>query len=183
MAATKTLLTADEFFQLRGGEGKMELVRGEVVEMAPVGGAHGGCALEFGWRMRTAARRTHLGFVLVETGYRLRRNPDTVRAPDVSFVAAVHLPGGTLPGEYIEGPPEIAVEVVSPNDSQRELEEKVQEYLDAGVRLVFVADPRRQTVTVYAPGHPAQVLRGDDVLSGQDVLPGFELRVGDLFRF
>jgi Uma2 family endonuclease len=62
------------------------------------------------------------------------------------------------------------------------VQEKVQEYLDAGVRLVFVADPRRQTVAVHAPGRPAQILRGEDVLSGQDALPGFEVRVGDLFR-
>ncbi|MGH2353054.1 MAG: Uma2 family endonuclease [Chloroflexota bacterium] len=180
-ATTKTLLTADEFYALPSSEGKQELVRGEVIEMAPPGGGHGYVQLGLGVRMRLHADHTKQGFVVTEVGFRLATGPDLVRAPDVAFVAAARFPEGRLPETYIDGAPDIAVEVVSPSDTFAEVEEKVQEYLDAGARLVWVAQSRAKAVRVYTPDGTSRTLRGDDVLSGDEVMPGFEVRVAELF--
>ena len=104
---------------------------------------------------------------------------DTVRAPDVAFVARERYPNG-LPKEFVDGPPDIAVEVVSPSDTHAEVMVKVGEYLDAGARLVWVVSRGTRSVTVHRPDGTAHTLRGDDILSGEDVLPSFEIRVGEL---
>jgi Uma2 family endonuclease len=181
VAGTETkLLTAEEFLHYPSGEGRQELVRGRVVEMAPAGGGHGDTQTEFVLAMKPVARAQHLGFVISETGFILSRAPDVVRAPDVAFIAHDRLPGG-LPEGFIEGPPDIAVEIVSPGDTHTEVMEKIGEYLAAGARLVWVASRRSRTVTVHRSDGTAQTLRADDVLSGEDVMPGFEVRVADLF--
>ena len=181
MTRTKTRLTSEEFARLPETVGKQELVRGEVVEMPPAGEEHGDLQFGLGSRMRLHAERHNLGLVLGETGFTLRTDPDTVRAPDIAFIAAARLsPGGLRPG-YVPGAPDLAVEVVSPNDTAAEVDEKVQEYLAAGARRVWVVKPRIRGVTVHYPDGSARTLRGDDVLPGEDVMPGFEVRVGDLF--
>jgi Uma2 family endonuclease len=177
----RALLTADEFYRLPDSEGKQELVRGEVIEMAPAGGEHGGVATRFIVRLDRAVAQGS-GYALPETGFRLFRDPDTVRAPDASYVSASRLPDGRLPTKFIEGPPDIAVEVVSPDDTAREVAEKVQEYLSSGCPLVLVADPRPRTVAVHRPGEAVRVLRGQDVVSAEDLLPGFAVTVDELFR-
>src|SRR5438270_526872 len=141
MAVAQTqerLLTAEEFLNYPDRAGKQELVAGEVIQMAPANGEHGDQQSEFVVWMRPYAKRHGLGHVVVEVGFVLSRNPDTVRAPDVSFVTLQRFPNG-LPGHFIDGPPDIAVEVVSPNDTHAEVMKKVGEYLDAGTRLVWVA--------------------------------------------
>lgn len=177
----KTLLTADDFYTLPSREGKQELVRGGVVEMALAGGEHGDVQLELGMRMRLHAKRTRQGYVIDEVGFRLATAPDTVRAPDVAFITAARFPAGRLPETYIDGAPDIAVEVISPNDPPSEIEEKVQEYLEAGARLVWVVDPSTRTVAVHSPDRSPRLLRNDEVLSGEEVLPGFAVRVAELF--
>jgi len=182
MAMTaKTLLTADDFYTLPSCGGKQELVRGSVVEMAPAGGKHGDVQLELGMRMRLHAKRTRQGYVIGEVGFRLATAPDTVRAPDVAFITAARFPAGRLPETYIDGAPDIAVEVISPNDPPSEMGKKVQEYLEAGARLVWVVDPSTRTVAVHYPDRSPRLLRNDDVLSGEEVLPGFAVRVAELF--
>ena len=148
--------------------------------MPPAGGEHGDVQFGLGGRMRLHADATGAGYVIGEVGFYLARNPDTVRAPDVAFVARERFPHG-LPQEFIDGAPDLAVEVVSPNDSHADVMEKVGEYLDAGTRLVWVASRRTRSVTVHRPDGTAQTLRADDVLSGEDVLPGFQVRVRELF--
>ena len=180
MVSTKTLMTADEFFMLPSGRGKQELVRGEVIEMAPVGGEHGDVQLEIGVRMRLHARQHQQGYVVVEVGFCLRCSPDTVRAPDVAFVAQARYPT-ELPRAFIPGGPDIAVEVVSPGDTMTQVQEKVEEYLAAGTRLVWIANPATRTLTVHYPNRTSRTLRADEILSGEDVMPGFEVCVGDLF--
>jgi len=183
MVATRTLMTAEEFFALPDDGVRRELVCGEVVErdMAPPGEQHGDVQLELGLRMRLHARREKLGRVTAETGFRLATDPDTVRLPDVAFVSAARLPPGPPRAGLVPGAPDIAVEVVSPSDTLTQMQRKVQSYLDAGARLVWVVDPATQTVTAYRPDGSARVLRQDDLLSGEDVMPGFAVRVGELF--
>lgn len=181
MAVATALMTADEFSRLPSRDGKVELVRGEVVYRAPAGGEHGGLQVQLAVEMKLHERRSGLRFVVTEVGFRLFTDPDTVRAPDIAYVEAGALPEGRLPTGFIAGAPALAVEVISPTDTHQEVEEKVAEYLAAGTKLVWLLHPKPRSVTVRRPDGTAQTLRGDDTLSGEDVFPGFRIRVRDLF--
>ncbi len=108
-------------------------------------------------------------------------DPGKVRKPDVSFVRKGRFPKDRIPKGYIRIAPDLAVEVLSPNDLADEAEAKVEEYLDAGVRLVWVISPKAETVTVYRADRSAVKLHETDELSGENVLPGFRCKVSDLF--
>jgi Uma2 family endonuclease len=158
------------------------LVRGELIIMSPAGFRHGELAMHLGARLWVYAEDHKLGIVCTaETGFKLESNPDTVLAPDAAFVRQERLPAGKLPVKYFPGPPDLAVEVVSPNDSASEVSEKVQAWLSFGTRLVWVVEPQTQTVAVYRPDGSAQVLGVDDTLRGKDVLPGFQYELNRLF--
>jgi Uma2 family endonuclease len=116
-----------------------------------------------------------------ETGFVIRRSPDTVRAPDASFVGADRLPAGGFGPGFAPIAPDLAVEVMSPSDTIPQVWQKVDDYLGAGVRAVWVVDPARGTVAVHQPGVAARLLAGDDVLDGGAVLPGFQFPVASLF--
>jgi Uma2 family endonuclease len=183
MAATKTLVTADDLLRMpRDPRARYELVRGELVPMTPVGGEHGRITMRFGSRLLSHVEPLGLGEVMVEVGFRLTRDPDTVRAPDISFVSAERVPPHGLPAGYIAGAPDLAVEVVSPDDTAAEIEAKVHEYLAHGVRLVLVVHPRTQSVTAYRPDGSARLFRSGEAIDGGDVVPGFSLPVDELFR-
>ena len=173
------LMTAEAFLGKVQREGKQELVRGKVIDMSPVGNRHGRVSVRVASRMLAAADASAAGEVLVETGFVLVRNPDTVRAPDVAYVSRARHPQ-TVDG-FIDGPPDIAVEVISPEDRVSEVNVKVREYLDAGAQAVVVVDPKARVVHVERGDGTGRVLRGDDVLSLEDVLPGFALRLTELF--
>jgi Uma2 family endonuclease len=117
-----------------------------------------------------------------EPGFRLTTDPDTVRAPDVAFVRQERVPAMGLPKGYWPGAPDLAVEVISPTDLYTEVDEKVATWLEHGTRLVFVVNPRRRTVAVHRPGRLVRMLGEGDVLNGEDIVPGWALAVGDLFR-
>lgn len=181
MAIASRLVTAEDLFRLPSHDGKTELVRGEVIEMAPPGGEHGGLQLSLAGRMYVHSQANGLKFVVTETGFRLRSHPDTVRAPDIAFVEARRLPSGKLPAGYIDGPPTLAVEIVSPGDTHQDVQEKIAEYLEAGARRVWAVNPRQQSVTVHHPDGSSRTLRHEDTLSGEDSFPGFAVKVRDLF--
>jgi Uma2 family endonuclease len=111
----------------------------------------------------------------------LGRNPDTVRAPDAAFVRRERVPPTSKPG-FFDGAPDLAVEVVSPDDRASEVLAKVQDWLTAGCALVWVADPRSQTLTAYQPGGQAQVYGLADRVPGAPVLPEFTLALAEIFR-
>ena len=115
-----------------------------------------------------------------EPGYLLSRNPDTVRAPDVVWIAPGRVPEGTQ--GYPELAPDLVVEVKSPSNSNRAMAAKAAMWLSYGSRMVWVADPQPVTVTVYRPGAAPQVLTEYEELDGGDVLPGFTTPVWKLFR-
>lgn len=138
--------------------------------------------MQVGALLDAHVRRLGLGTVLVEAGYVLRRMPDTVRGPDVSFVSVARLPPDQIPETFIPGAPDLAVEVISPGSRWFEIEEKVADYLAGGARLVWLVDPRARGVVVRYPDRPPAVLSEADTLDGEDVVPGFTVPVTELLR-
>jgi Uma2 family endonuclease len=125
-------------------------------------------------------REHGLGEILAAgTGFVIGRNPDTVRSPDVSFISRDHWPTET-PDFFFEGAPDLAVEVVSPNDRYGEVLAKVQDWLNAGCPMVWVTDLATRSVTVYW-GRAGEILHVGDELTGGDLLPGFRLSVAEIF--
>jgi Uma2 family endonuclease len=182
VTVNQELMTAEELLRLPDDGLRHELVRGELRTMAPTGWGHGRRTIKVAVSLDQYVEAEGLGEVVTgEPGFRLTTDPDTVRAPDVAFVRRDRLPpGGSLPG-YFPGAPDLAVEVISPNDLYTEVDEKVAEWLEHGTQLVFVVNPRRRTVAVHRPGQPVRILGSDDTLDGEDVVPGWSLAVRDLF--
>lgn len=116
-----------------------------------------------------------------ETGFIIRRDPDTVRAPDVAFIRADRLPE-KLPQGYFDGAPDLAVEVLSPNDRASEVQGKIRDWLDAGCRAVWLVDPETKSVTVYKSAHDISVLNTADTLADAQLLPGFSAVVSEIFE-
>jgi Uma2 family endonuclease len=116
-----------------------------------------------------------------DTGFIVRHDPDTVRGPDVAFVTKKRIPPEGEPDEYWDIAPDLVVEVPSDNDTRKEIREKVTDYLNAGVRLVWVVDPQKRTVEVHS-ARSQRVLKDKDVLTGGNVLPGFRCKVADIFQ-
>jgi Uma2 family endonuclease len=178
MSAAKSLTTAEQLLEIANGR-RVELVRGELVDMTPVGGEHGHIVLLLGFLMTRFIRERQLGAAGTEWGFVLARNPDIVRGPDLAFVAQQ---GRDLPQGFIEGAPDLAVEVMSPGDRVGEVQEKVREYLHYGTRMVWLVDPRSKTVSAYYPSGEAHVYSGDEAVPGGQVLPGFSFRPSELFE-
>jgi Uma2 family endonuclease len=177
---TEPGMSAEALYALTGEE-RYELVSGELRVSEPPGWSHGVIAARLASRLAVHAGTHRLGDVVVETGFVLRRNPDTVRGPDVAFVRAGRAPGAAGAHRFFEGAPDLAIEVVSPDDRAWEIGEKVEEYLVAGTRLVWAVDPRNRHVVVHTPDRIARLLRAGDALDGADVVPGFRLALDDLF--
>jgi Uma2 family endonuclease len=182
--ADDRLYTAEELLQIsKRNEQRYELNRGVLKTMPPAGIEHGQRALGLGAHLYLFVQEHDLGIVVAaETGFHLERNPDTVRAPDAAFIRKNRLPEGDLPRGYFLGAPDLAVEVVSPGDTADEVDDKVHTWLHFGAQRVWVLSSRTMSITVYRPDGSAQVLPGDDLLDGEDVLPGFQVQVSRLFR-
>lgn len=165
---------------LRAGDiGRCELIRGQLIMMNAAGGKHGRITQGIAYALDQHVRSVKLGAILAaETGFILSRDPDTVRAPDVAFVRV----GRECDTEgFIPGAPDLAVEVLSPDDRPGYVKDKVAEWLEAGANAVWVVDPRKRVVTVHEPRQRPQVLREGDTLRAGGVLPGFELAVREIF--
>lgn len=181
MVTTKTLLTAADLWRVsHQSDSRYELVKGELVEMAPVGVPHGRLQVLLGGRLNDYCDAHGLGITVVEVGFYLEKRPDTVRAPDVAFIAAARVPSEGLPEGYFPGAPDLAVEIVSPGDTSAVIAGKVQDYLAHGTRLVWVVDLRARTIHVHRHDGTEQLLCPGDKLSGEDVVPGFSLPVAEL---
>jgi Uma2 family endonuclease len=183
MVQTGTRMTAEELLRLPDDGKRYELVAGELHAMPPAGGEHGFIGGRASRRIgRFLDEHPDVGGEICtsDTGFRLARNPDTVRAPDAAYVSAERLPMALVRG-YPEMAPDLVVEVVSPSDTASEVQAKVGEWLRAGSRLVWVLYPATRTAMTYQPDGAARVLHADDTLTGEPVLPGFACRVGELF--
>ena len=179
---TSTRVTAEQLAEMPSDGNRWELVAGELRKMTPAGWKHGAIAGRLhGWLFKHVSARS-LGVVLAaETGFLLADDPDTVRAPDVSFLRNDRLRDPLPQGTYWPGAPDLAVEVISPNDRSGEIDEKVRAWLEAGTSMVWVVNPAWRTVTVYRSATQIATLTENDELSGENVVEGFRCRVGDIF--
>jgi Uma2 family endonuclease len=183
MTATGIRMTADELLRLPDNGMRRELIAGELHEMPPAGGEHGFIGGNALGDLRAYLKQHPEiggGFFTAETGFRLSRNPDTVRAPDVAYVGPDRLHLARV-GGFPELAPDFVVEVVSPGDRAGEIQQKAEEWLRAGVRLVWVMYPATRSAMIYLADGTVQLLHADDTITGEPVLPGFACRLGDLF--
>lgn len=175
-----TLITGEELSQM-SNLGRTELIKGELVQMSPTGFWHGFLENKFGVLLEAFVQKHKLGLVSVgEVGIYTGRNPDTVRAADVVFISHQRL-AQMKSTAYLDVAPELVVEILSPGDSWQEVMDKLEEYFNIGVSVVWVADPRKQQVYVYHSLTEAQRFTGNETLSGGEVLPGFTVSVAELF--
>lgn len=181
MATAAKLMTAEEFWLLPETEMHRSLVRGEVEETTPPGARHGSIASAFNRRLGAWAEQREAGWVGVESGFVLARNPDIVRAPDISFVRAERIPADGIPEAFWNFAPDIAIEVIDPTDTEYALRDTVRDFLAAGTPLVWIAYPRAREVVAYTPDDLARIYRADDTLTAPDVLPGFSCPVAAFF--
>ena len=150
--------------------------------MSPTGGEHGRVEFNFGEAINSLARSRNLGKVFVgEVGIFTRRAPDTVRGADVAYLSNERYERLGSKQGFLSVAPDLVVEVLSPHDSAAGLTQKLREYFAIGVRLVWVADPGARAVLAYRSFTDVREIRETDRLSGEDVLPGFEVSVASLF--
>jgi Uma2 family endonuclease len=175
-------ITAEEFAKMPDPPdgSRLELVRGEVVVMPPPKGKHGIACSRVNRFLGNHVEPNKLGWVTSnDTGVVLERKPDTVRGPDVAFWSITRQP--EQPEGYFLIPPDLAVEVQSPDDRRKDLRAKIKEYLFYSVPMIWLIDPETRTVTVYQGSMRGDELDESDTLDGGDVLPGFSCKVSDLF--
>jgi Uma2 family endonuclease len=180
--ATRTDYTPEDLLRMQDGD-RYELVNGVLVELH-MGALAAWIAAKLVQFLNNHCDAHRLGWVFTgsDAGYQgFLDSTRTVRKPDVSFVRYGRFPGEQLPLGYIQFVPDFAAEVISPSDLYEEVEEKIEEYLRGGVRLVWVVSPRNRTVRVHHPDGTSIRLRETDELTGEDVLPGFRCRVQDIF--
>lgn len=182
MSGTATLMTAEELLRLPRGQFRYELIDAELKQISPSEHNHGRIAMRLSIALGQYVQEHRLGEVYAaETGYKLRSNPDTVQAADLSFIEQRRVDEVGEAKGYWPGAPDLAVEVLSPNDIVSEVEQKVAEWLKGGSRLVWVVSPTMRTVTVYSSKTHIQVLTEKDLLNGGSVIPGFEYPIAKLF--
>ena len=188
MTTAKTpsrLMTAEELLVMDRVPGKRyELIRGVLTEKdVGTGYPHAITLVRTTGPLFHYTEATDHGEVLAgEPGYRLESNPDTVRCPDIAWFAPGRIPPGTV--GFPDLTPDLCIEIASPSNSRRDrlLSEKAQMWLDFGAQEVWVLNPEDVTVTRYRPGQTPVVLGEDDILDGEELLPGFSIPVWQLFR-
>jgi Uma2 family endonuclease len=171
--------TADELHRLPAGW-RYEIDEGELVIMAPAGGEHGRTENRVAFVLSRFVYARHLGEILTgETGFRLSRSPETLRGADVAFLSKERWQRVGNPKGFLDVPPDLAVEVHDP--SEPDLSRKVQQYLEAGVRAVWVLNPELRSLTRHAPGEAPRTWTDPEAVVEEPVLPGFSCRLGELF--
>jgi Uma2 family endonuclease len=179
---TATLITAEQLMRMPHDGHRYGLVSGELRRKSPPDLIHAIVLSAMDELLRGYARTHNLGVVGGgDAGFLLARDPDTVRGPDVAFIRKERLAANPPSHAFWPGAPDLAVEILSPSDRPREVREKVNAWLQAGVKMAWVVDPDRRTVAVHRPATDIETLAENADLDGQDVLPGFRCRVADLF--
>jgi Uma2 family endonuclease len=174
------MITAAELERLTPPGKQTELLQGRLVVREPPGTWHGAVSARLTTRIGSFVERNGLGLVLgQDTGFKIASDPDTVRAPDVAFVARER--SDSIPDRgYAALAPDLLVEIVSPDDRPGEVLGKVGDWLEAGTRLIGVVDPQRQEARVYRADGSVSILARQDELDGEDVLPGFRCALKDI---
>lgn len=175
------LVTADELERMPDDDFRYELVRGRLIRMSPVAPRHGDVTVTLVTLLSPHVRAHRLGRIWTEVGFRLFSNPDTVLAPDVAFVRTDRLPAADARGFY-RGAPDLAIEVLSPDDSPNEVRSKIDDYLAAGTPVVVIVDPAVREVTLHRVGTSPDVRGQADTLDLSPIISGFSISVGLLFE-
>lgn len=180
MSTATKLMTADELLKLPGGRFRYELVKGELLTISPAGEEHGAVIMNLAVPLGQYVKANKLGRVYgAETGFKLESDPDTVLAPDIAFIKMERL--GTLIKSYRAGAPDLAVEVISPGESKNKIEKKTGRWLQGGALAVWLVNPQTRTVTVCRLNTETKFLSEKDVLTGDDIVPGFGFPVSEIF--
>lgn len=172
-------MTVEEFENLDDDDRyRHELIKGELLTMPSPKPLHGRIVANLTFLLLQHTRADRLGDVHAESGYHLERNPDTVLGPDVSFVSRERV--NRTDDTYYKGPPDLAIEVLSPGDRKSYVERKLAIWLETGTRSVWLVNPRRRTVEVISSLDDRRMLHEDDELV-DDTLPGFRVKVSEIF--
>ena len=175
------ITTADQLLQLPDDFGPCELVRGELIMMSPGGDRHGRVQNNLYPPLSVFVREHELGLTYPsDTGFILEPDQRTVRAPDIAFVCANRISKQPSQG-FFPAPPDLAVEVRSPSDSESDILARINLYLEVGVRVVWDVNPDSKTVAIYRPYSAPQVLHLEDTLTEEKLLPGFSIALRDVF--
>jgi Uma2 family endonuclease len=182
MTTTLQRSTANELFEMPDDGFRYELVKGELRKMSPSGTEHGAIIFNLSGFLAQYLMTNKIGQGFgAETGFKLASDPDTVRAADIAFVRRERIPESGIPKNFWATAPDLAVEVLSPGDTYSEVAEKVEDWLTAGTRAVWIVDPRRLSVSVHRSSSDVTRLSEADELDGGDVLPGFRCKVSEIF--
>ncbi len=182
MRTETRLLTADDLMRLNGEGVRGELVRGVLHETMATGHRHGKITVKLAAALLDFVEPRGLGTVVAsDAGFRLERDPDTVREPDVAFTSVQKIPLASEIDGYAEAVPDLVVEIVSPTQSRGWARDRARMWLRHGVSLVWVVYPDTRTVDVHRPGEAVATCREGDSLDGLDVLPGFACAVSTVF--
>ena len=182
MTTTLRRSTASELYAMPDDGFRYELVKGELRKMSPAGGEHGAVIFNLSSLLGPHIKAHNLGQGFgAETGFKIESDPDTVRAADIAFVRRERIPETGIPKNFWELAPDLVVEVLSPGDTYSEVEEKVEQWLAAGVRAVWVVNSKRRSVTVYRSLTDVTRLLEGDELDGGEVVPGFRCKVSEIF--
>lgn len=175
------LVTAAELARISARDDyRYELVAGRVIRMSPLGWEHGVVVTRLLTMLGNHLHGKMAGAAVPEVGFKLRTNPDTVRGPDIAYIRQERLPRKML-RSFWTGAPDVAIEVLSPEDTLRAIDIKVAEYLAAGVSAVAIVDPDAELVTLHRAGGGRQLSGRGDQLDLSDVIPEFRCAVADIF--
>jgi Uma2 family endonuclease len=174
------LITGEELLAM-GDIGPCELIDGRIVPMSPTGGRHGVVESRLDSALSFFVRQHNLGWVLTgEVGIYIWRNPDRVRGADIVLLSRERWPEGPPEG-FLEGAPDLVVEIMSLNDRWQEVRQKIAEYFSIGVRWVWIVEPENRAVLAFRSSTDFQQLGAEEMLVGEGTLEGFTLPVANLF--
>ena len=174
--------TAEQLLAMPDDGNRYELVEGVLKVMSPAGSEHGEIAMRIASRLAHHVECRRLGRTYAaETGFRIGADPDTVRAPDAAFVSRERLRSIEPTSGYLPLAPDLVVEVISPNDSFSDVEKKAQQWIDAGTRIVLIADPGNQSLVIRKSALEMEVLRSGETFAAGEVCAGWVLSVDEAF--
>lgn len=175
-------MTAEEYARLPDDGRRTELSAGTLVSEPIPLPRHGQLQARLARYLAEYAEAHDLGVVLTDAGFLLSENPDTVRGPDVAFVRRDRYDPDEAARTFFKGAPDLAVEIVSPSNRPAEIRAKIADYFAAGATAVWVIHPERRSAAVYRGLLDRRTIEEDGALDGEEVLPGFTLRLEELLR-
>lgn len=183
LIAEGKLITGEELLAMGSAAHLSELIEGRITYMSPVGVLHGNYEGNFYEHLKTFVRKNKLGKVVVgEVGVYITRDPDTIRAADVAYISNERYAKRDPQKGYLNVAPELVVEILSPDDRWNDVNQKMRDYFSIDVQLIWIADPETQTVYAYRSMTDVREFKMGDTLTGDDIVPGFNVAIAKLFE-